>query len=112
MARIVAYLGTAYLTRELGPAGFGMIGFANTLYGYLSLPIHAGFQDIGSREVAHRPQEASDIALSVTLVRLVLAFVALAILSLIAWLLNKPILVKQVVVLTGLSFFSLALDTS
>ena len=112
IARIVAYLGTAYLTRELGPAGFGIIGFANALYGYLSLPIHAGFQDMGSREVARRPHEASDIALSVTLVRLVLAFVALAILSLIAWLLNKSILVKQVVILTGLSFFSLALDTS
>lgn len=112
MARVVAYLGTAYLTRELGPAGFGIIGFANALYGYLSLPIHAGFQDIGSREVARRPREASQIATSVTVVRLVLAFVALAILSFIAWLLNKSTLVKQVVVLTGLSFFSLALDTS
>ena len=111
-ARAIAFIGTAYLARELGAAGFGIIGFAMALCGYLSIAVIAGFDQIGAREVARRPHEASAIAASVTLVRLALAFVALAAIGVVAWFLDKPSTVKLVVALTGLSFFSLALDTS
>jgi O-antigen/teichoic acid export membrane protein len=112
VARAIAFIGTAYLARELGAAGFGIIGFAMALCGYLSLTVYAGFDQFGAREVARRPHEASAIATSVILVRLALAFVALAAIGIVAWFLDKPSTVKLVVVLTGLSFFSLALDTS
>ena len=112
VTRVVAFMGTAYLARELGPTGFGIIGFAMALCGYLSLAVHAGFDEIGAREVARRPHEASAIAASVVLVRLALAFVALAAIGVVVWFLDKPPTVKLVVVLTGLSFLSLAVDTS
>lgn len=112
VARGVAFMGTAYLARELGPAGFGILGFATALCGYLSLGVNAGFDTIGAREVARRPHAASGIAASVILVRLALAFIALAAMGIVAWFLDKPPTVKLVVVLTGLSFIPLALDTS
>jgi O-antigen/teichoic acid export membrane protein len=112
LARLVAYIGIVYLARELGPAGFGIIGFATALYGYFSLPVYAGFADLGSREIARRPKEAQAIAISATLVRLILALVEVAALGTVAFLLNKPALVKLVAFLMGLCFFSLALDTS
>ncbi len=112
VARVVAFIGTVYLARELGPRGFGIIGFAAALCGYLSLAVSSGFNDVGAREVARRPHEGSAIAAGGILVRLALAFVALTVIAIVAYFLDKPPTVKLVVVLTGLSFFSLALDTS
>ncbi len=112
IARVMAFIGTTYVARKLGPEQFGIIGFAAALFGYLALAVTAGFNDIGSREVARRPREASSIAASVIIIRLALAFIALIIIGAAAWSLNKPPTLKLVLVLMGLSFFSLALDVS
>lgn len=111
-ARIVAFVGTAYLARILTPAGFGVVNFAMALFGYFSLAVTAGFNDVGAREVARRPRQASAIAISVTVVRLVLACIALVAIWVVARFLDKPPTVKTVVFLTGLLFFPLAIDTS
>ncbi len=89
-----------------------MIGFASALFGYLALGVTAGFNEVGAREVARRPQDAGSIAASVILIRTVLTFGALTALAITAWCLDKPLSMKLVIVLMGLSFFSLALDTS
>ncbi len=112
IARVVAFLGITYVARRLGPEEFGIIGFAAALFGYLALTVTGGFNDIGAREVARRPREASSIAASVIIVRLALACVALVTIGLAAWSLNKPPTVKLVLLLMGLLFFPLALDTS
>jgi O-antigen/teichoic acid export membrane protein len=110
-ARAVAFVGTAYVSRQLGPAGFGTIGFATALCGYLSIAVSAGFGDVGAREIARRPREVSVIAASVMLVRVLMACLAFGVLALIVPWLHESATVKAVVLLTGLSFFSLALDT-
>lgn len=112
ISRLIAFVGTAYLARILEPAGFGVIGFAAALFGYFQLAVTAGFHDVGAREVARRPRDASSIAAGVILFRLALATVALAGLAVVAWRLDKPATIKLFLVLMGLSFFSLALDTS
>ncbi len=112
IARLVAFFGTAYLARELGVTGFGIIGFAAVLFGYLSLTVSAGFNDVGSREVACRPHQASAIAASVILVKLALASVAFIVLGVVTWFLDKPPTVKLVIILMGLSLLSLAIDAS
>ncbi len=112
VARVVAFFGVTYAARLLGPEQFGIIGFAAALFGYLSLTITAGFGDIGSREVARRPREASSIAASVVVIKLIIALIALIAIAVTAWFLNKPPTVKLVLLLMGLLFFPLALDTS
>jgi PST family polysaccharide transporter len=111
-SRLVAFVGTSYLARVLGPAGFGIVGFATALTGYFALAVNAGFHGVGAREVARRPDEAPAIAAGAILVKLLLAVGALAALGVAAWLLDKPPTVKLVVVLSGLSLFTLALDTA
>lgn len=111
-ARLVAFFTTTYLARTLGPDGFGVIGFALALTAYLGLAIRAGFDEVGARDVARSPTRATEIALGATVVRLSLAILAMAAITLVAQVLPKPPLVRLVVVLTGLSFFSLALDTA
>src|SRR3989338_9177639 len=76
VSRLVAFIGTTYLARTLGPAGFGIIGFAIAICGYLSIAVTAGFDNIGAREVARRPQDASAIAASAIVVKLGLAFIS------------------------------------
>ena len=112
LARFIAFIGTTYLTRVLGPEGFGILGLAGALCGYFALAVSAGFTDVGAREVARNPSEAPAIALGATGIRALLALGALALLAGLTLLLPKPTLVKLVIVLSGLSFFSLALDTS
>ena len=112
LARLVAFFGTTYTARVLGPEGFGIIGFGLALSGYLSLAVTAGINVIGIREVARYPNRAVDLASSVIAVRLILASITFALMGVLAWYLPKPAIVKLVVFLTGLSFFSFALDTT
>src|SRR5712671_4393153 len=86
ISRLIAFAGTAYLARKLGPAGFGIIGFALALRSYFALMTTGGSNAVATREVARRPGDAPAIASSVTLVRLVLACLAVGAMALIAWL--------------------------
>jgi O-antigen/teichoic acid export membrane protein len=112
LSRVIAFAGTAYLTRKLGPAGFGVVGFAMALGSYLKLVATGGSNAIATREVARRPGDAASIAASVILVRLVFALLAMAAMAIIAWLIDKSLVTKLVIALSGLSFLSLAVDTS
>ncbi len=67
---------------------------------------------MAAREVARRPSDAPAIAASVILVRLVFALLAMGAMAMIAWLIDKPLATKLVIVLSGLSFLTLAVDTS
>ena len=110
LARVAAFGATAVLARRLGPAGFGIVGFAAALCGYLALAVHAGLQEVGVREVARAPERAGELYSSVATVRLMLAGAAFLLLACVAWFLPKPVEVRWVVLLSGLSFFSLAVD--
>ncbi len=112
IVRVIAFFGITYAARVLGPEHFGIIGFAAALFGYLSLSVTAGFADVGSREVARCPRDAPSIAASVIAVRLIIALLALSAVVVTVWLLNKPPEVKRVLLLMGLLFFPLALETS
>lgn len=112
LSRLAAFAATALLARRLGPEGFGVVGFAAALSGYLALAINSGLHDVGTREVARAPDRAVDIYSSVATIRLMLAVAAFATLAVVAWALPKPPSTQLVVLLTGLSFFSFAIDPS
>jgi len=112
LSRALAFLALAYLARVLEPEGLGVISFAAAFTVYMSIAIRAGYMDIGAREVARRPDAAAAIASSAILVRLAIAAGLWVLLCGIAVLLERPWEVKLVLVIAGLSFFTLALDTS
>ena len=112
VARIIAFIGTAYVARVLGPEAFGIIGFAAAIVGYLSMGITAGLNEVGSLEVAQHRDRAAAIASHAILTRLGLAFLALLVLLVFAYAVDKAPTAKLIIVLTGLSLFSLAFDTS
>src|SRR5262245_59082135 len=90
VSRGVAFAGTVYLARVLGADAFGIIGFATALLSYAEVVVSAGFDSIGTREVARRPHAASGIAWSVIPIRLALAAIALAMICGVVMWLNMP----------------------
>ncbi len=112
VARGIAFFGIAFLARRLGPEGFGIIGFATAVYSYLALAVTAGFNDIGAREVARRPNKAAATAVNVILVRFALALIVFVVVCSVVWFLDKWQTAELVVLLMSLSLFSLAIDTS
>lgn len=112
LARLVAFVGTALLTRRLGPEGFGTLGFATALCGYLALAVNAGLGEVGAREVARNRHRAGALYVAVVAARLALASGALVLLVGLCVALPKPDTVRLVVLLTGLSFVSLAIDAT
>lgn len=112
LARLVAFVGATYLARTLGSNGFGVIAFATAIVGYLGLAVSVGFNEIGAREVARAPEKAGSIARSVLALRLLLALGAYAVLGVGVQIWRPDPTLATVVLLTGLLFFPLALDTA
>ncbi len=110
LARVAAFAATGLLARRLGPEAFGNVGFGTAVAGYLALAVNSSLHEVGAREIARARDRAREIYWSVAAVRLGLAVVALALLALVAWSLPEPPVTRLVVFLSGLSFFSLALD--
>lgn len=109
-ARVAAFAATSMLAHRLGPDGFGVVGFATAVVGYLALAVNSSLHEVGAREIARARHRAAEIYWSVAAVRLLLAVAALALLWGVAWSLPKPPVTRLVVLLFGLSFFSLAVD--
>ena len=111
-ARLIALAATALLARRLGPEAFGIIGFATAITGYFTLAVNSGLNEVGGREVARDPTRASLVYAGVLTIRLALAAAALLVLAGVSVLLPLEPQVRLVVLLSGLSFVSLAFDPS
>ena len=111
-ARVIAFFGTAMLARRLGPDGFGIIGFATAVYGYLALAVSAGFNDIGARDVARNPAAAATTVVNVVTVRFAVAAIIFVAVGMVVLLFDIRENIQFVVLLMSLSLFSLAVDTS
>lgn len=109
MSRLVAMGALMYLTRVLGPAKMGTLGLATAVCTYLALAVHSGFGDVGTRAVARKPADVARITASGTMVRVLIALPAFCLIVVVAQALEDT---GPILVLTGLSFFSLALDPS
>jgi len=111
ISKAVAFIGTAYLARRLGVYGFGVIGFATAVCSYFAIALKAGFGPVGAREVARHPGQVAPVSAGVIVLRLALAGGILLLTYLGTLVLDKPEVVKWVVMLTALTYVSLSLDT-
>lgn len=100
------FLSTVYLARVISPDGFGIISFATTFVAYFLLFTNLGFNIVGQREVAKSIDVVKKYADQITSIRLVLATAGFIILCIIAIFLNKPDIVKVIIVIAGLNLFS------
>ena len=112
VARAVAFIATAYLSRRLGPAGFGLVGFATAFTLYFGLVVSGGMAVIGAREVARDPAAAPDLVSGIGFLRVSVAAVCFLLLWIVAGFAGLSTDEQLLVRLSGLTLFSLALDVS
>jgi O-antigen/teichoic acid export membrane protein len=112
LARALAFIAIALLTRRLGPEVFGMVAFATAIAGFLLIAVNNGVPELAARDVAADPSSASRVYAAAATVRIGFALAAWAVVVTIALLLDRPPEARAVVALTGLSFVATAVDPS
>ncbi|MFM2130655.1 MAG: hypothetical protein RL477_2201 [Pseudomonadota bacterium] len=101
---------SAWLGRKLGPADYGIIGFATAVVAYFGLIVAIGLETVGARDVARHEGRVRVMASHIASLRLALAVAAFCGLAIFVAVIDRPALVKLVIVITGLSLFSAALN--
>lgn len=105
----IGLITTAYLARVIEPQGFGIIGFAAAFISYFTLMVNLGFDTLGVREAARNKDNIVKYVNNIITIRLIMATIGYALLAGVISLLNKPLLVKSVLYITGLGLFTNAL---
>lgn len=112
ISKAVLFVATAYLARTLGPAGFGMIGFAVAVVTYFRMIVDGGLGVHGIREVARNPSQSQKIVTSILGLRILLVVIAFAVVYGFTVVANRPALEEKIILLYALTFlpFALSLD--
>jgi O-antigen/teichoic acid export membrane protein len=105
----LAFFTFAILARVLNPAGFGDFNWAMTFVMYFLLFVDMGFNLIGIREVARDHSIIKKYVNHIITIRSLISIVCFLLMVLIAFLIDKPIEVKIMVVVSGINLFANAL---
>ncbi|MBI5325564.1 MAG: flippase [Ignavibacteriae bacterium] len=105
----IVFVFTAYLARVILPEGFGIISFANAILVYFLLFVNLGFNVVGAREISKSQEHITKYANSIITARTVIAFLAYAVLFIVTYFLDKPLLVKQTIWIAGINLFANAI---
>lgn len=109
ISRLLGFLTIVYLGRILDKEGFGVIGFAGAFVSYFILAVNFGFNTYGTREVAKDKVLTSRFVNNILTLRLFLAGLLIVLLIIVVFLTQRNILVRYVILITGLNIFSNAI---
>ena len=105
ISKLIGLVTVAYLARVIKPAGLGIIGFATAFVSYFSLMVNLGFNTLGVREGARNKENIARYVNNIVTIRLMLAVIGYALLTVIISFLDKPLLVKNVLYIIGINLF-------
>ncbi len=97
---------TIYVARVLSPEGFGIINFAKAFVMYFILVVGLGYDTYGIREIAKDKSSLQKNVNTIFTIRLILSLLAYIIFLVIVFFLDKPDLVKIVLIIVGTQIFS------
>lgn len=109
ISQLIGFAAVIYLARVLGPSDFGKINFAIAVVTYFTLIANMGLPLLGTREIARQTDKIKDYIGSILSIRLFLALLGFGLLLLMAFLLNKPLEIKYLLILYGLGLIPSAL---
>jgi len=113
MARVATLLSglvtTAWTARALGPEGFGVLGFGTSMLAYAALFVNLGLSTYAVREIAREPERATELADHVLTLRTLLAVVVGGLYAAFVLTLDKPALVKAVLLVQAVQLLGNAL---
>jgi len=105
ISKVLTFAAFAFLARVLGPQGFGTIEFALAFMFVMSQMVDFGSEKFGAVKIAQNKEGIPDLATHIIAMRLFFALAAYALLVCFVIVLDKPLAVKQVILLYGISLF-------
>ncbi len=105
---ILGFFVLAYLARTLGVGNFGMINFAQAIFSYGLILNYLGLPTLGTREIA-RNQDPQLITSTILSFRIFLSLLGFILILIISLALPKSSETKTIIVLYGLSLFTIGL---
>jgi len=100
---------TAWTARALGPDGFGILGFGTSMLAYAALFVNLGLSTYAIREIARDRDRAPELAEHVLTLRTLLALVVGGLYTLFVLALDKPALIKAVLLVQAIQLLGTAL---
>jgi O-antigen/teichoic acid export membrane protein len=110
-AKFLGYLAIVMLARKLGADGFGSLGFAEAFFSYFIYIGIAGVDTIATRSIARNKDIGDDYISGVVSLKLLLCFVAYAMLAALAFSVGIAPRLKYLTLLYGLCLLPIALST-
>ncbi|OGU11890.1 MAG: hypothetical protein A2X61_10170 [Ignavibacteria bacterium GWB2_35_12] len=108
-SKVIVFIYNAYLARVIMPDGFGIIGFATAYLSYFLLFVNLGFNTIGTREIAISHLNTNKYVNSIISIKAIFAFIAYTVLFFSTFALDKPLIVKYIIWISGINLFSNAI---
>ncbi len=103
ISKINALIMAAYLGRILKPEGFGILGFATAFVSYFLLMVNFGLDTYGTREIAKDKNQSSKLVNNILSIRILFAVVWYTLFLIIVLLIDKPLTVKIVLLITAVN---------
>ncbi len=110
ISKIIGLITAAYLGRVLKPEGFGILGFATAFVSYFLLMVNFGLDTYGTREIAKDQSIIPKLVNNILSIRLLFASLWFIILTVVIVLIDKSIIIKLVLIITGINLFVNALS--
>jgi O-antigen/teichoic acid export membrane protein len=105
----LVFITVIYLARILGPENFGKLIFAQAFIVYFMLVTNMGLSTLGIREIVRNKDKINDYINNIFALRLVLSGISFCLLLVFVSLIRKPVEIKYLIVVYGLSLFPFAL---
>ena len=109
LSKGIVFIYNAYLARVIMPEGFGIIGFATAYLMYFLLFVNLGFNTVGTREIAKSHSNTDKYVNSIITIRIIFSIIAYALLFFSTYALDKPMMVKYIIWISGINLFSNAI---
>ena len=105
LSSVFGFITLTILSRALGPANFGILGFGTAVLGFLGIFVTLGSDHYGAREIARRETDASAVTVQLLILRFLLAGLAYCILVIFDFITNRGALESHVLLIQGLGVF-------
>ena len=107
VVKVLTFFVFTYLGRVLGPAAYGNLEFTLALMTFFALSVDLGLSTYGAREIAKRRSQAPILLRDISLLRTLLAFGCLAVVVLLALLIEDNGKAKVLLIAYGVSLLGI-----
>lgn len=101
ITKLIGTFTTVLVARYLGDTGLGQYSFAIAFVGFFAIMTNFGFDNLLIREISRNKKHTQDLVGNVTNIKIFLSFITLLLLSVIVILIDKPDIVKILIIIFG-----------